>query len=114
MIEIQPKAPNTEDSLILPSSNEAIGDGGGGMVEVPQQLLEHFNIKPEDTLSTQETQRLQDIYVMAKEVYPEGDTGAILRFISAVERANPTYAASEQDRLFNIYKNFKLGKVYDN
>ena len=93
-------------------NNEAIGDGNSPVVEVPQELLEYFNIKPEDSLSSEDTQRIQEIYRSSKEIFPTGSLGEIMRFIGAVERANPAYGASETDRLFNLYKNFKLGRIY--
>ena len=112
MIEIQPKTEVQAEPLT--TNKEAVGDGGDAVIEVPQELLEYFNIKPEDNLTNMEVQRLGSIYSHSKELFPTGDVSEIMRFVKAVEMANPVYAGSEVDRLFNMYKNFKLGKVYAN
>ena len=109
MIEIQ-----THVVKDTPTNNEpAHGDSAPDVVNAPQELLEYFNIKPEDNITTEETMRLQDIYLTSKKIFPSGNLGEIMRFVSAVERANPALDASETDRLFNIYKNFKLGRIYE-
>ena len=108
-MEIHPKT--TEEAPI--NNNPAVGDSQDTVVQVPQEMLEYFNIKPEDNITTEETMRLQDIYLTSKKIFPSGNLGEIMRFVSAVERANPALDASETDRLFNIYKNFKLGRIYE-
>ena len=107
MIEIEPK---TQTEHI--NSSEAVHDSGPNVVEVPQEMLDHFNIKPEDDITMEDRYRLQEIFLTSKSLFPDGNLGAIMRFISAVESANPSYGASETDRLFNTYKNFKLGRQY--
>ena len=115
MIEIKPQNVNEEikdavDDDITPA--DSLPSETSGVIGVPQEMLEHFNIKPEDTVSMEDRYRLQEIFLLSKKLFPEGNTGAILRFIHAVEVANPSYGASETERLFNVYKNFKLANKF--